>query len=1002
MPFLKHVRIGVLRIVAFLLATEIAYANVAGETTEPVLPASVIEHVGPAGLKTYRWDFSRVADSDFDRWPDDFTRHVETGYPEYVQISIAPRDPELESKILAMDTALLLRWDDIRRSLRWLKAAERLPSLPPSLADTLVDRCLQVQLDGGQARVITPTLPTSPRFQYRFTVDVRTKDLTHDAVYADVVFLDADNQELQRRSTPAVTRSPRWQSLTIESLVPPHGATSMKVMLNVISGDDGLQDIRGVIEFDNIAFRQFPQMKVTTDAPFGVYRRGQPVTTNTRLLGLPSEPTRVRLRLLDHDQNELQTTSKTLSAQDIAVNQSEQKRTKSPPDQQRASKRAANASSEAIDDAVSIPWTLDNLPPGYYVLAATMENDLGASLANKTSFVVVDRLTTDPREWSPSSPGVGPERENENSFAVFAADHTTIDPVPFGWTLPTDLFGQSRSAQYNDRAIAQWLRDVGVGWTKLPVWFAPDDTTSADTAANLAFRLKDFGIQPVGLLTQPPAANADIYQLRERGDSGIAAYLHDPAIWRDQLDTIMNRMTFRLRMWQLGDDNDFSFQGRPQLSEKIAEIGVGLQGFGQPLEIMIPWTWLDRPPRVSGESWVGLARDTEQPMTADELDAMLDLQESEDLPKASGRRANSKTWMTIDPLSATRYDRDARILDLVLRMATVRGHDVQCAFVRDPMNADAALIKSDGHPDELLLPWRTTSLLLGHSRNIGSLRLRNESNNVVFRSEHASVMLIWANTPRTERLFLGDGVYQVDVWGRRSEVAMEQVNGRTIHRIDVQPMPMFIVGIDPALAEFRMSVELSTKRIDSLLGQEQMISVRYHNPIGQALMGKISLAPPAAWKILPNEQDWELNPLDKGQSNFTVVLGNNATIGHFELPIDIDFATVPPTSIRVYRNIDVGPEGFDLVVSTRLIDDRLRVKIEMTNHTRRAAHFDCLLFAGGDRQYERRTLVVGPSETVERNIDWPDAADLVGQRLLLRAIEQEGARVINHSFEVVR
>ncbi|EMI52123.1 hypothetical protein RSSM_06414, partial [Rhodopirellula sallentina SM41] len=64
-----------------------------------------------------------------------------------------------------------------------------------------------------------------------------------------------------------------------------------------------------------------------------------------------------------------------------------------------------------------------------------------------------------------------------------------------------------------------------------------------------------------------------------------------------------------------------------------------------------------------------------------------------------------------------------------------------------------------------------------------------------------------------------------------------------IHRVDVGRVPKFLVGIDPALAEFRMSVDIDKKRIDALLGREQTVGVRYENPIGQSLMGTITIAP---------------------------------------------------------------------------------------------------------------------------------------------------------------
>ncbi|EMI52124.1 hypothetical protein [Rhodopirellula sallentina] len=767
----------------------------------------VIEHIGPAGLKTYRWDFSRSGDADFDKWPDLFTRHVETGFPEYVRILITPREKELEANVLALDTALLLRWPQIRRSLKWIPQSERLPPLPPSLADFLVDRCLTVRLDGGQARVVSPPLPTSRRYQYRFSVDVFTQNLVHDSVYAQVIFYDGEGNELKREATPAITKTTRWRSLVIEALTPPRGAREMRVALNVMGAADGLQDIRGVVSFDNITFRQFPQMKVTTDQPFGVYRRGERVTATTQLMGLPSEPTRVRLRLLDHDENELRSASRELEIVDFEQVSALEASGPVPAlvdepvsGDDAGLVQSTNPDARGADqDSLWFDWALENLPPGYYIIDASMENERGASLSNRSTFVVVDRLTDDPREWAPPSPREQADQSRQSAMSVFASQPTEIEPLPFGWTLPQELVHRYHRKEVSGKIVSQWLSNVGVGWAKLPIWFPPGEATTADTAATLASRLRDVGINPVGLLDRPRADQVELYRVRERGEARVADFLNDPVMWRPQLDAVMNRMTFRIRMWQLGDETDNSFQELPDLREKIESIADGLQGFGQPLEIVIPWAWMDDVPEIGGDSWKGVIRHLDQPLTSDELDAMLDLEEggfngSVGPASRSGttqrqltglvrggenpivssapvaRRNRGDTWLTIDPLPAQRYDRDSRITDLVLRMATVRGHKVEAAFVRRPMAPEATLVKPDWHPDDLLLPWRTTSLLLGRARNIGSLQMRGGSHNIVFRSSHSSVILIWSDTPRTERLFLGDNVYEVDVWGRRREL----------------------------------------------------------------------------------------------------------------------------------------------------------------------------------------------------------------------------------------
>lgn len=973
----------------------------AGQTIQP--PTSVIEQLGPAGLRTFRWDFSRTSDLNFDRWPDQFERENKTGFPEYVAIDIQPRDPVLEASILKFDTAMVLQWPSIQEALRKIPIIPELPPLPPSLADYVVDRCLEVRLDGGQARITTPPLPTSSTYQYRFSIDIKTDRLVHDRVFAEVRFVDSEGNELRSARTPIVTQTRGWQTVKIEKLLPPMGAVSMKVELNILGDNDGLEDIRGSVAFDNIMFRQFPQMKITTDRKFGVYRVNDSITTTTRLLGLPEETADIRLKLIDHEGRELQTTRRQLT-EGVSMGDFDQAdQTANAPAPANANDPTTRPAKEmgpelppsALDNGAKFHWTLQDLPPGFYRVTAAMENKSGVSLANQTSFVVIDRLTDDEREWSPDAPK---DKNNESDFAtssLYGEVNLGFEPLPFGWSLPSSLLRQHEDGEVTDKTIAHWLREVGVGWVKMPVWFLPDATKAADAAANLAFRMRDYGIEPVGVLDEPPVETREMYRLRERGETGAAAYFHDPVVWRPQLDTIMNRMTFRFRKWQLGHDHDFSFQSRSDLVSKINEIGRELQGFGQPLEVTIPWSWMDLPPDVAGESWAGIHRDVQQPLTADELDAMLD-REAEAQP-----RRESEVWTSLDPLPKGQYDRDARITDLVLRMATVRGHRINAAFATAPLSPAHSLVASDGHPEELLLPWRTTSLLLGRTRNLGSLRLRHDSMNIVFRGSHSSVLLIWANTPRTERLFLGDNVYQVDVWGRQAPVPTEQVDGRTVHRIDVDALPKFIVGIDPALAEFRMSVTVDEKRIDALLGREQSITVRYANPIGQALNGTIRLKTPTQWRVTPDSQPWDLNPNEASRSEFAIVLGNNATIGQFELPIDFSFATSPPTEIRVYRELDVGPEGFDLVVTTRLLNGRLLVKVQMTNNTNRAANFDCLLFAGSDRQYERRILVVPPGETIDRNVEWENGGDLVGKRMLLRATEQDGDRLINHTFDVI-
>ena len=132
-------------------------------------------------------------------------------------------------------------------------------------------------------------------------------------------------------------------------------------------------------------------------------------------------------------------------------------------------------------------------------------------------------------------------------------------------------------------------------------------------------------------------------------------------------------------------------------------------------------------------------------------------------------------------------------------MAAVRGHRVQATFVSSPRDAEQGLLKNDGRPGELLLPWRTTSSLIGKLRKTGSLQLRSGAQNLVLAGSDRVVMMVWAPSPTEELMYLGEDAKVVDVWGRQQDLPMENVAGRTVQRLQIGTLPKFVVGADPVL-----------------------------------------------------------------------------------------------------------------------------------------------------------------------------------------------------------
>ncbi len=881
------------------------------------------------------WDFGRSDDKDFNQWPDDWQRGTGIGFPKYIKIGIVSHDQAAEAKTLAMDTTMIKIWPKLRETFPFLS------NLPPSISDLFVDRFLAIDMDGGQAKVQSPPHPTSQLYQYHFTCRMMTQGLRHDAVQVSLVFLDAKGKEISVLDAPEMRGTNPWTKLEIDRVRPPLQATQMMVRLTVLGSEDGLQDIFGRVGIDDIRIEPFPQLEVSTDELLGVYDFGQPITITAKVLGTPSDSSTVSFRLVDHAGNVLHQHQATSEPKPIKSNAN--------------SSNVTDENSLATEGSPEVQWQLPTIQPGFYRVLSSFAEDRSTSLSTVTTLAVIESLGVDELSG------------------------------PFGWSLPKGDRG------IEPREFAEWLHKLGVACVKYPCWFAPNDQVGMERASTLIGRMQSHGTRTIGVLDIPPASELPAYEIPAARDVVAANLFRDRAIWHPRLEPVMPQMSLKVRSWQLGVDRDYSFMGRPRLKEAIAGITDGLQGFGQPLDFAISWPWLE--PTLSGDDsgWHANVRSTvDTPLTANELDAFLQAEAT----LATVRQP--ATWILLDPIHSDRYSRDARIQDLVMRMAAVRKHDIRVATVTDPYNEDTGLLTEDGRPNDLLLPWRTASLVLGDVRYVGKLALRNGSENQVFAGPKRAVLMMWSPSPNVEEMYLGENVKQIDVWGRVTDVPTVMIEGQKRQRIEVGPMPIFLVDVDATLLAFRMSVAIVEKQIDSLLGQRQSLNVVFTNPSREALVGEMRFRYPKTWQVDTPVRPWELLGATSGNETFEVVLGNAAMVGQYEISFDFLFDTTPPKHITVYRKMNVGVEGLSVKLTTKLTeDDELHVVLELANASLKTLSYDCMMFPPPGRQYQRRFVRIAPQETVTRDFYFSGGRELIGSRMLLRAIEQDGQRVVN-------
>jgi hypothetical protein len=907
--------------------------------------------------------------------PNGWKRERGVNYKTYVEIGMV-RDTrgsaDLEKFVRWFDGQLIYSWQWLKDQSTWNphlnlfnhhlaigwsvltnRVQNNPAALPPSPADALFDRYLRVDLNGSGAFVSSPYLAANTSHQYRFGCRIRT-DLVYDSARVEFVFgrfvapeIDGSKQpevleELAVYSTPKVSGDTAWTTYVLPLVRPPVGTTHLVTRLIVAGGEDGLEDIRGSAGFDDIRIEEKPQLEIATDQPRGIYNIGETVRASASIAGyLPADIDKVQFELYDVNQRLI--SSKIMPIQRGSVQS----------DAGIDSPKIVNRNRAQVD------WVIPGLLSGYYRMNVSLVGGDDLQLNAQTTLAVVQDL-------------------GERGRGLF------------GWTL------ESQHDQIGAADFAFWLSRLGVSWVKYPCW--EPDKVARDELQTVFSRLQDARIQTVGMINQPPPEHLEDFSAS--GELVVAEVFRDPETWKRLLSPIMGQFTQKITMWQLGGERDFSFLGLPRLPEQIEEIVEGLEERnGQKIDVTLSWPWLEPSAPFAEASWHATCRSSSPPLSATELDAFLTRSDSE---QAAAGYTGPRTWLLIDPLDAKVYDRRTRIRDLVLRMATARKHRVQASFVTKPHDPQFGLLRPDSRPGEMLLPWRTTSLLLGNLRAVGSMRLRSQADNEVYINAKRAVVLMWADEETEELAYFGDGARMVDVWGRVTPLQTVEIGGQSLQRVRIGPEPVFLIGCDPAVLAFRMSVELGSDRLDSPLGRKEVMDIAFTNPMRESLVGQVRVIPPRSWRVTPSQKSWRLLGGQDANVDFQVVLSNTADIGEYEVEIQFALETNPPELVSVYRKVRVGPAGIDMTIETRLLSDgSLRAELVINNKTTIPRLYNCFFFPPAG-SFAQQQVTVPAGKEVRRGINFRDGAKMIGKRFRVRAVEQKSKRVMNYEVTVTR
>ncbi|MDP6444215.1 MAG: hypothetical protein QGG36_25910 [Pirellulaceae bacterium] len=809
--------------------------------------------------------------------------------------------------------------------------------------DQPANSALTIDLDGGAAAVYSPLRPVTAMFSYKLTARLRTSSLVHDGAHLTLTFLSKDKQTVETHTSRVVRDNNGWVEIEIGPITPQSKETAwarVGVHLQPLAADSF--DLRGQLQADDIALSRLPRMSLSTRAPFNIFHDSSVVEIDCTVSGITNPRPRVLFELLDVHGQVLASESRAIETKPITI---------------------AKGTAQSDEESSFVGSQLWRAPTpagefGFFRIRASIENDGGHVLARSLNLVVA-------REF--------PSRRSGE----------------FGWSLP------KREDPSPLKPLAHLVEESAIHWIKLPIWFDGDDTELADRIAWFAERMSSQNVTLVGVLDQPPPAKD------KAGDAAgeripIALVFGDEGVWKPLVNPVMTRLSLKLKWWQLGGDEDFSYMGFPGVEQKISDIRAHLKRFGQQVQIGVNWKWLHESLQANNSPWQFVTFSVDPAFTHAELQAALDR-----------KKNGSQHWVTLKAIPRDRYDVDTRATDLVLRMLAAKIYGADAIFLSDPFNSRTGVMTESGEPSELLLPWRTTASLVNGAKYEGEIQLPGKSHNHVFSLADQGLMVIWSDRPIEEKLYVGEesNVRLYDIWGHESKPQTITEDGITRQIIPVRRSPTFVTGLNLAVAKWRMSFQFDRHQLLSIFGQPQTAAYSFTNPFERGVNGRIRLNTPDVWEVSPSSMRFDVAGQEKRSQSFQVKLGAHASSGEQPVRVDFDLSADGRYRFSVYRSIGVGMGDIVIDVESSLdaATGNLVINVHMTNRTAAPARFNILLLHSksttGEKLRRRRIRIfsTGRGRTTQ-SFYISDGAQFINDTFFIKATEIGGARELNHEL----
>jgi hypothetical protein len=267
------------------------------------------------------------------------------------------------------------------------------------------------------------------------------------------------------------------------------------------------------------------------------------------------------------------------------------------------------------------------------------------------------------------------------------------------------------------------------------------------------------------------------------------------------------------------------------------------------------------------------------------------------------------------------------------------------------------------------------------------------------------------------------GVEVVDLFGNarqlKGTIGPDGVS-RTA-RIPVSQHPVFVRGVDVALAQFLASVRIDPPMLDAAaeLG-EHTITIR--NPWPQSIAGKISILEPGGFDTGERDRSWRINPrtftfsLGAGSSrqfDFTAAFRATEEAGpkRFLLGIDVS-EDLPYGVLRVERDLELGLNTFRIDTAYSLRSGDVVVECLVTNTSSKPMTLEVTALAPGLPRSRATIPDLAPGAQAIRRFTYPSSAqataaaatpadgNLLGKRVVFMVQDAESGDRLSRSVAI--